>query len=292
MAERNLFTKIRLEILGTDTIIEDADISVELKKTEEKTKNICEITIYNLSDDTYNRINEKTNSVRVYTDIDGQGYVLFFQGDLRQLQKHKKAVKKPKKTAKVHYNEPSIYRKYSGNDIETIITLEDGMKQYFLNNYVSKSYSGAVTNKTILNDLIQQAKRTNNIEVSANFDDIEEFTFPNGKTCQGDFTSVISNLCKVGKCNCKINNNIIIIQKQEIQGSSFGYVLNGYNCPKPEPGTDKKIEILAPFLPAINPLDFVKLEFDDYDGVYKVIGVESKIDNFGQEYETKITVTY
>lgn len=295
MAQRNLFVKIKLEILGADFIIEDADMSISLKKTNEQKQNTCEIVIYNLSDDTYNKINEKTNAVRVYTDIDGEGYVLLFQGDLRELKKHKKAVKKTKKktkSAKEHYNEPSIYREYSGNDIATKITLEDGIRQYYLDNYISKSYSGAVTNKTILNDLLQQAKRTNNIEVSANFDDIQEYTFPNGKTCQGSFKSVLSSLCKTGNCECKINNNIVVIQNKAIQGNYFGYILDGYNCPKPEPGTDKKIEILAPFLPALNPLDFVRLNFEDYDGVYKVIGVESEIDNFGSRYETKVTVTY
>ena len=80
---RKYFTNIKVEILGADLVIEDADIAVELTKTDEKKPNYCEVTIFNLADDTYNRINSRANSARVYVDIDGLGYALIFAGDLR-----------------------------------------------------------------------------------------------------------------------------------------------------------------------------------------------------------------
>lgn len=290
---RKLFTKIKLEILGADLIIEDADISLEIEKKSEEKYNSCKIIIYNLSDNTYNLINDKTNAVRVYVDIDGEGYTLVFQGDLRQLEKHKKATStKRKSKAKItHYNEPSIFREYSGADIETVISLEDGIKNYVLDNYVSKSYSGRISNKTILNDIFQQAKK-NGLQISANIDDIEEKIYPNGKILQCSLKSALQTLCSDGKCDCKINNNIVVIQKKSITGTSFGYILTADNCPKPEFQSDKKIKILAPFLPIINPLDFVRLKFQDLDDVYKVKSVSSRVDNFGKNYETEIIVTY
>lgn len=300
MQDRTLFVKIKLELLGSDLIIEDADISIELKKTDEEKYNYCDVTIYNLADDTYNLINNKTTSMAVYTDICDTGYSLLFKGNLRNLQKRKKAKKTTKKktsrkskttsnTQQIHYNEPAIRREDEDSDIVTIISLEDGINNYYLDNYVSKSYSGAVTNKYILNDIFKNTQH-GNIEISANLDDLVEKTYPRGKVVQGSFKYIVANLAKDGGCNCKINNNILLIRKNEIQDSSYAYTLDSTNCPKPEPETDKKIKILAPFLPTINPLDQIMLDFKDYKGVYKVKSIETKVDNFGKEYETEVIV--
>jgi len=295
MQDRTLFVKIRLEIIGSDIVIEDADIALELKKTDEEKYNNCEITIYNLKDDTYNLINNTATGVIVYTDMNNQGYSLLFQGNLRQLQKRKKTTKSGKKRkassskSTVHYNEPSIKREQDNSDIATIISLEDGIGNYYTDNYISKSYSGVVTNKYILNDILKNTKH-GNIEISANIDDLTEKTYPNGKTLQGSFKKIVTSLCHDGNCDCKISNNILLIRKGSISDGSYGYVLNADNCPKPEPESDKKIKIQAPFLPTINPLDFIKLEFKDYNGIYKVKSIETKIDNFGQDYETEVIV--
>ena len=60
MIERKpLKTNIKIEIAGANKIIEDADIELEIKKTNEKEPNYCTVTIYNMADSTYNEINDK-----------------------------------------------------------------------------------------------------------------------------------------------------------------------------------------------------------------------------------------
>ena len=73
---QQLYTKIKLEIVGADVIIENADISVDLKKSDDGTPNYCTVTIYNLSENTYTLLNSKTTHMRVYTDTNDKAYVL------------------------------------------------------------------------------------------------------------------------------------------------------------------------------------------------------------------------
>ena len=84
-----LKTNIKIEIAGANIVIEDADIELEIKKTNEKEPNYCTVTIYNMADSTYNEINDKAYYVRCYADIGMKGYSLIFEGDLRNLKKYK-----------------------------------------------------------------------------------------------------------------------------------------------------------------------------------------------------------
>lgn len=299
---RKYFTKIKVEILGADIIIEEADISVEYTKTDEEKPNYCEITIYNMADDTYNRINSRANSARVYADVDGEGYNLIFAGNLRNLVKWKKAkvssAKRKKKNtavkkAQIHYNEPPIRREASGEDVATIICLEDGMKTTRFDNFISKSYNKAVSNKYVLNDILNYVKqRDSNVKISADSNSLLEYIYPAGITFHGTLLSVLTSICKTGSAYCTIQNDVILISSTELdkQNMVYTYLLNGDNCPTPEASTDKELDIDAPFIPALNPFNFIKLDFRDYSGLFQVKKVVGKIDNFGENSESKVTV--
>lgn len=284
-------TKIKLEILGADLIIDDADISISYIKTDEEKPNYCDIKIYNVSDDTYKRINDKANSVRVYVDIDGTGYGLVFAGNLRNLEKWKKS--KVKSKAKKHFNEPAIRREEDGDNIATVISLEDGKKTGFFDNYVSVSYSNEVSNTYVLNDILSRAKsKDSNLKVSAETNALLEYTYPAGKVFQGTLIKVLSSICKTGSAYCTIQDDVIVISttKRDKTNAMYTYLLDGDNCPTPELGTDKELNIQAPFIPNLNPFNYVKLNFKDYIGLHRVKKIESKIDNFGDECESNITV--
>lgn len=300
---RNYFTKIKVEILGADVIIENADISIEYTKTSEQNPNYCDLIIYNMSDDTYNRINNRANSARVYADIDGQGYALIFAGDLRNMIKWKKATNSSKsktssgnktKNAKVHYHEAPIRREESDTDIATIISLEDGRKVSFFNNHISRSYKGEVTNKYILDDILRYVKQQDsNIKISSDANTLKEYTYPKGVSFNGSLISVLTSICKTGDAYCTIQDDVILVSSTQIDtaNKAYTYVLNGDNCPTPEQGTDKELVILAPFIPNLNPFNFLKLEFKDYLDLFQVKKIVSKIDNFGESNESKITVS-
>jgi hypothetical protein len=58
-------------------------------------------------------------------------------------------------------------------------------------------------------------------------------------------------------------------------------VLDGTNCPRPEEDTNKEINVDAPVLPALNPDNIVKLDFDKIKGQYKVKKIDTTINNYG-----------
>ena len=299
---QRLYTKIKSEIVDADMVIENADISVTIKKNDEGSPNYCTCVIYNVSQNTYNILNDKSNEIRIYADIDEKGYILIFEGILRDIVKWKKAkntvvtkrkrkrkTKTVKKPIQVHYNSPPISRNNNDGNIATIIELQDGFKNAYINNHYSCSYKGEVTNKQILNDILYYVKRQTTLGIGV-ISELDEKTFSNGRVVSGTLNNVIRQICATGNCISDIDNNIINIFKKNQTSDVYGYYLHGGICPKPEFNADKEIDVDAPFLPSINVGAFVKLDFEDIDGVYPVKSLESKIDNFGSAYETKLTL--
>lgn len=291
---QQLYTKIKLEIVGADVIIEEADISVELKKSDDGTPNYCSVTLYNLSEATYNLLNSKATHIRVYTDTNDKGYILIFQGDLRDIKKWKKyksstSKRKSKKPAKIEYEAPPIVRENDGNDVATVIELQDSIKSTFINNYYSQSYKGTVTNTKILNDIIYYIKRQTTIGIG-NISPLVEKTFAKGYIAHGTLGNVLRQICATGNCVCSIENNIINIFAKNAESDVYGYYLHGGICPRPDFNANKEVSIEAPFLPTVNIGNFVKLDFQDIEGIYSIVKIESKIDNFGKDYETKLVL--
>lgn len=294
---QRLYTKIKLEIVGANMVIENADISIELNKSDDGSPNYCTCTIYNISENTYNIINDKTNHVRVYADTNENGYALIFQGDLRDIKKwkaykssvSKKKSKKKKKPAKVQYEAPPITRESNDNNIATIIQLQDGIKSTFLNNHYSKSYKGVITNKKVLDDIIEYIKQQTTIGIG-NIANLTEKTFSTGYVAHGTLANVIRAICQTGNCTSSIENNVLNIYSNNATSDVYGYYLHGGICPRPEFNANKEVSVLAPFLPTVQIGNFVKLDFQDIDGIYPIKKIEAKIDNFGQDYETNLTL--
>ena len=297
---QRLYTKIKLEIVDADIVIENADISVEIKKNSEGSPNYCTLNIYNISQNTYNIINDKANEVRVYADVDEQGYILIFEGVLRDIIKWKKAkrtvttTKKrkrntTKKPIQIHYNSPPILRNQDNGNVITIVELQDSFKTAYINNYYKKSYQGQVSNNQILKDILDYVRNKTTIGVG-NISSLTEKIFINGRIINGTLINILNQICATGNCICDIDNNIINIFPKNQTSDVYGYYLHGGICPRPEFNANKEISIEAPFLPAIQIGAFVKLEFEDIDGIYPVKEIESKIDNFGSAYETKLTL--
>lgn len=295
---QRLYTKIKLEIVDADMVIENADISVMIKKNDEGSPNYCTLNIYNISQNTYNIINDKANEIRVYADIDEKGYILIFEGILRDITKWKKAkqtvatskkrkTRTAKKPIQIHYNSPPILRSQDNGNVITTIELQDSFKNAYINNYYKKSYEGQVTNNQILKDILDYIKDKTTIGIG-NISTLTEKTFINGRVIYGTLINVLNQICATGNSICDIDNNIINIFPKNQTSDVYGYYLHGGICPRPEFNADKEVSVDAPFLPSINVGAFVKLDFEDIDGIYPVKSLESKIDNFGSEYETKL----
>lgn len=291
MTVKPIKTKIRLEIVGADTIIEDADIELEIKKTNEAKPNYCTCTVYNMSDDTYNKIKSKANYVNCYADVNGNGYNLIFAGDLRNLKKPKKARKrkkskhprkstsKSKATSTPKYFEPPIRIEDDGPDIKTIIELQDGLKTTFLNFPYSISYQGSISSNIILKDAIYTLQSGNS--AIGQYDTPNEIIYPNGFSYCGPIFNLISKLCARGGCRCSIQNGVLSVIR--LGGKNLDYIieLNSSNCPRPEEDTNLETNVDAPVLPTLNPDNLILLNFKTINGIKKVYKLETKIDNYG-----------
>lgn len=275
-------TNIKIEISGANKIIEDADIELEIKKTNEKGPNFCTVTIYNMSDSTYNEINDKANYVRCYVDMNSNGYSLIFEGDLRNLKKYKKTGKLRKihkSTTTPEYNEPPVRTEDEGSDVKTIIELQDGLKSQILNFHYAISYKNKVSNINILNDCLKTFQGGNT--GLGQIDIPKEHIFTNGFSYSGPIYNLASQMAKLGGCNLTIQNGVVSCIKKGGKNLDWIYVLDGTNCTRPEEDTNKEINIDAPVLPNLNPDNIVKLNFDKVQGEYKVKKIDTNINNYG-----------
>lgn len=295
MTTKSLETKIRIEVAGANLVIEDLDIDIKVKKTNEATPNTCTCEIWNLSDKTNKLLKDKTQSVAIYVSKGGADYILLFEGVLRSAVKRTKKKKKPKKPRKskvkkqTHYNEPSFQVEVEGADVKTILELEDGHKAIVLNPYFSKSYDGIVSNQTIINDCISNF-RNNNVAIGA-FPTIPEKTYVNGKTYHGSTMSVLNQVLLAVNCKASLQNGVLsIINKNQISGD-YLIQLDSTNCARPETKTDNEIEVESQLLPAINPNDQIYMKFkNNINGVYRIYQVEHDFDNYGKKESTKLVV--
>jgi hypothetical protein len=88
-------------------------------------------------------------------------------------------------------------------------------------------------------------------------------------------------MAALGGCNLTIQNGVVSCIRKGGKNLDYMYVLDGTNCPRPEEDTNKEINIDAPVLPALNPDNLIKLDFDKIKGVYKVYKNEITINNYG-----------
>lgn len=283
---------IRLEIVGPNIVIEDADIELEIDKTNEKKPNYCTCTVYNMAEDTINAIKSKAYYVNCYANINDTGKCLVFSGDLRDLKKWHKPRKKlskytkrgklrkvKKSTVTPKYNRPSVRLEDNGPDKKLIIELQDGFKTIHENFYYKVAYEGAISNTIILNNCIKTLKN-GGIGIGQ-IDTPNEFIFTNGYSHSGSIYDLMSKMAALGSCNISIQNGVISCIKRSGKNLDWVYVLDGTTCEEPEADTNKEINVSAPILPTLNPDNMIKLDFPTINGVYKVYKLKLKINNYG-----------
>ena len=299
---KRLENKILVELIGLDKKIGDElDVSVKIEKTNESSPNYCTVTLYNLSEDTNNDIKQYMTGARVYLAQGSEtAYQLVFQGDLRDIKKYKKPSKssgskytktgklrkKRKSSATPHYNEPSVTTEYDDTDVKTVIELQDGKKACLNNNFFVKSYKGFVTNKTVINDILNSFRATN-VPIGK-IDSLPEIQYNNGKVFHGNATSILNSLCSRAGGSFYIQNGVISITNANNRPSNIGLEFNGYNCAKPEEEKDNNVKLETPLVPSLNPNDWVMLNFKNVSGPHKLYKIESEFDNFGEACGSEI----
>ena len=90
-----------------------------------------------------------------------------------------------------------------------------------------------------------------------------------------------------------IQNDLIqVVSSSEKFDGEFAVLLNPSNSKRPERRSDNEISVSTRFIPFINPDDWVKFEFKEFEGIERVREVHSKGNNYGTAGETEITVGF
>lgn len=283
--------KLKLEIAGADISIENLDIEFEIIKTNTSELNKSTITIYNVQQETYNILKNKTTAVRLWSKQGESEYSLLFEGYPTATVKHRKNTSRFTKKGKLkknwHYKpdkylEPNIQLVDTENsDIQLVMDLLDSKTNY-RNAIINKSYKGNTTSTKIINDCISLL----GLPVSRISSKLRVKTFYNF-IARGKVKDVLNQVTRaIGAKWSLQNGNIQILSNNETM-SVKALILNSDNCQTPEFQDDKDVVFSTKLLPFVLPADWVSVDFSDVSGNMPIWKVEHKGSNFGSG-ETRI----
>lgn len=280
---------VMLRVAGADVQITDLDIDFDIFKTNKKDPNKSRITIWNLNDTTYQRILEKTYAVDLYTWYGDDEPSLIFRGYIEKPQTVKQNNAQGKiNTAKGFLASTVKQDNRGGFDIPTVIELVDARVAY-TEKVINKSYRTAVTSTQIIKDCIEAM----GVGVARFSDNLPEKTYTNGYKAVGKPHVILNTVCKALNIRWNVQNDLIqIIAPDEKFDGTYAVLLNGDNSQRPSRSGDNEITIATRLLPFINPEDWVKCEFKDFEGTEQVRAVHSVGNNYGTAGSTEIIIGF
>lgn len=249
------------------------DIDFEIERTSGKEPSKCNLTIWNMSESTFNQIANRGNVFRLYFAKGKDDWGLLFQGT--PFYSTQKEVKK---------NEYIENDKNEECDIATIIHLFDGLNSYEKAT-ISKSYQGNVSTRQILVDCAALM----GVDIGG---EIAEYPEINNYVARGSAIKVINEICgKIG-CNRIIENGVLHL----FNGSSnkvYGYLFDGDNSSRPErEQDDDKImwHFTTKLLTNLRGGQYCKCEFASLSGVYEIDKVKLIGNNYGTAGQAEVWV--
>lgn len=292
--------KIKIKIYGPNIELDDADAEFTTEFTDEKEPNSCKLKIFNLNEQNMDAVLTKTTSVEIFTNqyglTDDNGELLWeyaFNGRLREAIKkpkvsYTKKGKPRKSSAKVKYLTPSITTGDDEADDYIEIELQEGNSRD-IGTFCSKSYRSGFSVKKILTDLAQE------VGYGIIFDkNVQNFTITYPIILQENARDSLSKVASYIGADCNIANGKVYITSKTPTATTTYYQFDEDNIPQPKYLQEKKIEFVAPYMPALHTGQFVKLinRKMEIDGLYKICKLESKFSNCGDDCETTVTVKY
>ena len=292
--------RIKILIHGPNIQLEDADGEFSTEFTDEKEPNSCKLKIYNLEDENMDAVLNNTEYVEIFTNQygvkDTNGQLLWqsaFEGILRVAEKkpkpsYTKKGKLRKTKARTKYLTPSITTGDDDADDYIEIELQEG-NGTDIGTFISKSYKTGFNIKKILTDLAKS------IKMEIVFDkNVKNFTIPYPIILHDNVRNSLVRVASYIDAKCTISNNRVYIVSNNPEGVVTYFQFDEDNIQQPKYLQDKKIEFIAPYMPAILPGSFVKLvnKKMEIDNVFQVCKVESSFSNYSENCESKITVKY
>lgn len=321
--------RLRLDIAGANIRIQDKlitdketgrfyvdresglDMDFEIVKTDDNRPNDSTITIWNLSNDTYELISSKADAVELYAAWSNDEYALMFRGyPYKALKKGKDTIL----TANQGFLKQDANAGRRGqNDIETVLTMLDGKAQYE-EAFMNKTYYGTVSTKLILKDCIETFGIPIGTMAELEHKDIM------GMQYREKSVKVLNGLADLLGFKWQITNGIFNLYTEKEPEKHYGIVLNSSNSSTPERQNDKfkvtsktiqkankkkgikgvketSVEkiyngymIKTKLLPWLNPGTYCLCDFGILQGVKKIYKVRHRGNNYGTVAETEVYV--
>lgn len=276
------------------------DIDFEIERTIGEEPNKCTLTIWNLSESTFNQIANKSMAFYLYYARGENDWSLLFAGspyfstqgnpiggnnDARGFLKRDDAVG-------------------GENDIPTTIYLEEAVNQYE-NAIISKSYQGYVSSLKVIQDCANTMGLPYNI--SGEIGHISLYNFVARGFASDILENVVSRLNTefgFGKPTVNYDNNVVNVFVEhgddkdkyfvnDYYMRKYAYLFNESNSTRPEKEQHDKEEVFrfeTQLLPDLSAGNYCKCEFSNLSGSRQIKKVISTGNNYGTEGKTEVYV--
>lgn len=262
--------KQAIQIVYDERIGQIPNINLTLKKTNKAEPNTCQIQIDNLSDDIRARISSgEFNLVKVDVSRYDEELRTIFVGSIDK------------------YNHVR-----SAETATTTTSLEcgDGSVQYS-NSYSAKTLQKGMTDNDIVQEIIKDMPEITKGAMQFPKDRV----LPRGKTLLGNSRDELNKIADRNGCDWSIQDGtLVFIPKDKVLPDSYGYLLSQETgmTGSPQKNGDGGLDVTS-FLNTsifINSLIRVKSMISDYNGDYKVIGLDYKLSTRGNEWHQTQTL--
>lgn len=256
------------------------DIDFEIERTSGEEPSLATITIWNLSNSTFNQIANKGNAFELYCAGGNDDWSLLFRGT--PYFATQEGAQGGNNTSRGFLQKDDATG--GENDIATHLTLIDSLHA-FESATLSKSYQGNVSTRLIIQDCI--------IAMGVQFGD--ELTFYpeiNNYVARGKCSKILNEIC--GKIGCKhiIENGVLHL----FNGSKpkiYGYLFNGNNSSKPELEQDDDVNLyhfVTKLLPNLRAGQYCRCDFETLNGIKEINKVVLIGNNYGTAGQAEIWV--
>ena len=246
------------------------NITAKGKKSNKAEPNTCTITIDNLSESIRNRISSKEfNLVTLQVARDDEEFRVIFVGSIDQ-HEHR--------------------RESSSATTTTILECGDGSVQY-ASSYNSKTLKKGMTDSEIIQEIIKDMP-----EITKGVQELpKDRKLPRGKTLLGNARDELTQIALRNNCDWSIQDGqLVFMPKDKVLPDSYGYLISQETGMEgsPQKNGDGGLSVKM-FLNTsiyINSLIRVKSIISDYNGDYKVTGIEYDISSRGNEWHQTCSV--
>lgn len=259
-----------VQIIYDEKLRQTPNITAKGKKTNKPEPNSCTITIDNLSENIRNRISSKEfNLVTLQVARDNEEFRIIFVGTI---------------------DKSDHIRESANATTTTVLECGDGSIQY-ATSYSAKTLTKGMTDSQVIQEIIKDMP-----EITKGAQELpKDRKLPRGKTLLGNSRDELTQIALRNGCDWSIQDGkLVFIPKDKVLPDSYGYLISaetGMNG-SPQKNSDGGLSVRM-FLNTsiyVNSLIRVQSMISDYNGDYKVTGIEYDISTRANEWHQTCSV--